>query len=175
MSGRIANSAGEEVGYIEVVNMWRVGTVIGAAAVAAAVIVANLVPANARPAGPAAATAHPQTVQHRTTGGRIDPCNQPFCKEGSSGAIAGPAGPSLANARPTLTKHHAIVTAPKPPCKEGDPMCEHNDHPQNFDNNHNAFLESNGPSAYQPEPDCWRWSHKRHHWIWVCGPAYQTY
>jgi hypothetical protein len=54
-------------------------------------------------------------------------------------------------------------------------MCEHNDHPHNFDNNHSAFFESNGPYAYQPEPDCWRWSHERHHWIWVCGPAYPTY
>jgi hypothetical protein len=156
------------------VGVWKVGTVIGAAAVAAAVIVANLVPANARPAGPGAATAHPQTVQHRVTGGRIDPCNLPFCKEGNSGAIAGPAGPSLANARPPLTKHPTTGAGSKPPCKDDEPICHHHHEHNGFDNNH-AYFVSNGLDVYQPEPDCWRWSYKRHHWIWVCGPPYPTY
>ena len=26
---------------------------------------------------------------------------------------------------------------------------------------------------YQDPAQCWRWSHKRHHWVWRCGPQAQ--
>jgi len=54
-------------------------------------------------------------------------------------------------------------------------MCHHHHHHHHHDFDNFAFFESNGPYIYQPEPDCWRWSYKRHHWIWVCGPPYPTY
>ena len=23
-------------------------------------------------------------------------------------------------------------------------------------------------------PQCWAWSHRRHHWVWICGPEPQN-
>jgi hypothetical protein len=150
--------------------MWRSVTVTGVAAIAAAIVVANLVPANARPAGAGPASPHPQTVQHFATGGGIDSCNLPMCKGGSSRSIGGPAGPSLAGPHSPTTQHIAIGGW-NHPCEE--PTCRHHHH-HDFDNNF-AFFQSNGPDVYQPEPDCWRWSYRLHHWIWVCGPYYPSY
>jgi hypothetical protein len=149
--------------------MWRVVTAICAAAVAAAVIVANLAPASARPAGPGAGSPHPSVVQHFTTGGPINPCILPSCRGGNFPGIARPAGPGPASPHQLMTQRFTMGYW-KHPCDE--PTCHHHHH--HFYNNF-AFFESNGPYVYQPEPDCWLWSHRLHRWIWVCGPNYPNY
>jgi hypothetical protein len=163
--------------------MWRFVTAVGAAAIAAS-IAANLGPAIARPAGPGPAIAHPQAVQHPMTGGGINGmkmngmnlCDLPACKGGSSRAIGGPAGRGPTH--PSLASRHPLVTQPpsvgdwKHPCDE--PMCHHHHHHHHFESDF-AFFQSNEPYVYQPQPDCWLWSHRLHHWIWVCGPYYPNY
>jgi hypothetical protein len=157
--------------------MWRVMTAIGAAAVAVALIVTNLAPANARSGGPGPGSAggHPPAVQHVPMSGSfgpINPCSLPSCKGGSFRAIT-PGGPGSVGLHPPTTQHLATGDWHwHQPCN--DPMC-HNHHHYYHRFNNFVFLESNGPYIYQPEPDCWLWSHRLHRWIWACGPYYPGY
>jgi hypothetical protein len=112
--------------------------------------------------------------------GMVNACILPSCKGG--GTLRGieivhPADPGLVHPHPPAPPHVVMGNTTgnwqHHPCNE--PMChEHHHHHHEFANF--ALFESNGPYIYQsPEPDCWRWSYRLHHWVWICGPYYPSY
>jgi hypothetical protein len=117
-------------------------------------------------------------VQHFTMGHMADPCPMPACRGGGPHVIGGPIGvPNphrtvAMNPHPTVAMQHPMNGNWHHDCGN-DPDCHHHHH--HFDN-FAFFAFNNGPYYYdQPEPDCWVWSHRLHHWVWACGPYYPSY
>jgi len=154
--------------------MLRILTAIAAAAIAAVVMLGNLAPADARAGGPgpsAGGGAHPPMVQHFTMGGMANPCPLSACRSGGRG-IGGPVG--AVGPHPAPVTQHPMTGNWNHECGN-DPDCHHHHHHHDHDN-FASFYYDNGPYyTYQPEPDCWVWSHRLHRWIWACGPSYPSY